>query len=247
MGSSGVSRWLTLVERELAADEVRLLSDEPPLGTDRCIVVPIPDGRSLVATFSDPPADRPAMVRRLEMLVRSFHELLAESAPDRPKERLPMTLSAHLGALVERASAVDGVVIDAKSPVVWGAATMLDVSLVLGLAETGEGLPANDRADIPQERLLRAIEDVRGLGRAAELTKGRHFRHVVSTEALAYAAHSFAGIYILVLVFDGPFDELRAERCILEALPTIERFVLALPPRDPTPEPRASSASKRRR
>jgi hypothetical protein len=48
-------------------------------------------------------------------------------------------------------------------------------------------------------------------------------------------AVSFASIYLLVLAFDGPFDEVRAERAVLESLPRVERLVLALPPLDPDP------------
>jgi hypothetical protein len=36
-------------------------------------------------------------------------------------------------------------------------------------------------------------------------------------------------------VFAGEFDELRAERAVLESLHRIERLVLALPPLDPDP------------
>ena len=50
-----------------------------------------------------------------------------------------------------------------------------------------------------------------------------------------YVARSFADIYVLVLVFDRPYDELCAEREIAAALPVIERLILALPPLDPGP------------
>jgi hypothetical protein len=60
-------------------------------------------------------------------------------------------------------------------------------------------------------------------------------------------AHSFAGIYLLVLIFDAPFDELRAERAVLDALGRIERLVLALPPHDPDPTEGAGVVAMRRR
>jgi hypothetical protein len=68
-----------------------------------------------------------------------------------------------------------------------------------------------------------------------------------STARPSYVAQSFAGIYVLVLVYAEPFDELRAERAIVEALPRIERLVLALPSRDPPPAPIAGVVAFGRR
>ena len=58
---------------------------------------------------------------------------------------------------------------------------------------------------------------------------------------------SFATIYMLVVVFDRPFDELRAERSVTHALPTIERLVLALPPMDPDPPVAGAGVMRMRR
>jgi hypothetical protein len=69
----------------------------------------------------------------------------------------------------------------------------------------------------------------------AALRRGRHLRHVEHAGEGPFLAHSFAGIYCLVLVFDGPFDELRAERMVSEVLVRVEQLVLALPPLDPSP------------
>ena len=63
---------------------------------------------------------------------------------------------------------------------------------------------------------------------------------------LAYFAHSFAGIYLVVLVFDGVFDELRSERAVTEALPRIESLVLALPPQGPDAGPSGDVVALRR-
>lgn len=60
-------------------------------------------------------------------------------------------------------------------------------------------------------------------------------RRLVHQENLGYFARSFAGIYVLVLYFPGPFSELQVEGTALHYLPVIERHVLGLPPVDPTP------------
>lgn len=100
------------------------------------------------------------------------------------------------------------------------------------------------------EATRRAIASIRALP-ALELDmlhKGRHLRHVERGQggAAYYLALSFSGIYILVLVFDDGFDELRAERAAHESLARVERLVLALPPLDPGPEPMGGVIAFRR-
>lgn len=96
-----------------------------------------------------------------------------------------------------------------------------------------------DGEDAEPEATRRAIASIRALP-ALELDmlhKGRHLRHVERGGGGSYyLALSFSGIYLLVLVFDDNFDELRAERAAHESLPRVERLVLALPPLDPGPE-----------
>lgn len=48
----------------------------------------------------------------------------------------------------------------------------------------------------------------------------------------SYLGESFAGIYVLVVGFDGTFDPFRARARVREALPRIEALTLALPPPD---------------
>lgn len=48
-------------------------------------------------------------------------------------------------------------------------------------------------------------------------------------------ARSFASIYWLLLIFDGPYSELHAEAALLHLLPTVEQLVTALPPLEPPP------------
>ena len=91
----------------------------------------------------------------------------------------------------------------------------------------------------------RAIGIIRSLPSLALLHKGRHLRHV-SREGSYYLVLSFSSIYLLCMVFDGDFDELRAERAAQESLPRIERLVLALPPLDPDPQPMGGVVALRR-
>ena len=94
---------------------------------------------------------------------------------------------------------------------------------------------AHDEQDEP-EITRRAIGLIRSLPQLDLLHKGRHLRHVSRGES-SYLVLSFSSIYLLCMVFDGDFDELRAERAAHESLPRIERLVLALPPLDPDPQP----------
>src|ERR1019366_7355813 len=67
-------------------------------------------------------------------------------------------------------------------------------------------LPADASAELTELSRL-AVQDIRGLAALATLHKGGHLRHVVRGEALGYVAHSFAGIYVLLVVFSSAFDE----------------------------------------
>ena len=189
---------------------------------------------------------------------------------------VPLSLHGELRALATRAGGTDVVVIDVDSPVVWGSALKdrsaddhappfpgpapevsrpqlvsgaadSDVSLPGGLpgdAESPRPVPVVDAA--VQARSNAAIALVRKLPYVGQAHKGRHFRHAESTADLGVLALSFSGIYVLVLVFEGDFDELRAERAAAEALPRIERLVLALPPFDPEPTPIGDAMAIRR-
>jgi hypothetical protein len=248
-----LDRFLALVRRELGADDAYVLEpgDEPP--EDACVLFGrFADGRGVAARFAQPPADRDAKQRRLEMLASTFDTLVEDVVHGR-KSRPPVTHSLHdeLLALCARAAAVNAIVIDAHSPVVWAAAHAEGVVAQPPLASSPRVAesPANeDGGGEPRMATLskRALHEVRGLSDLAALRKGKHVRHVERAGEAPFIAHSFAGIYLLVMAFDGAFDELRAERAILEALPRVERLVLALPPLDPSPSTGAGVIALRR-
>jgi hypothetical protein len=268
-------RFVTLAKRELQADDVRMLAlGETTPEAPNVLVTRLSDGRHVVASFAEAPKDREALERRLSMLASTFAEALTGPASEKTRARPRPATSLHeeLKALAARARALDVVVIDTDSPVVWGCASvparprarnelllrevsdrelssrvddesgpLQDVTLeVVGDRVRTQPLPAESSSvvtedDVPDESeaTRRAVAAVRRLPLDG-LHKGRHLRHVERGDDHLLAL-SFSGIYILCLVFDGDFDELRAERAAADAMPRIERLVLALPPLDPDP------------
>lgn len=278
--SPAFERFIALAKRELQADDVRLLGlGEVTPEADNVLVSRLRDGRHVVATFAEAPEDRDALERRLVMLANTFVDALASPPSEKTRARPPVATSLHeeLKALAARARALDVLVIDTDSPVVWGCASVparprAQSALLLREVSEHELASRADDGDLPppvessasltptglrdsapvpiessasvsegdeepsreSDAARAAVASIRRLPELDGLRKGRHLRHV-ERETSFYLAMSFSGIYILCLVFDGSFDELRAERAAADALPRIERLVLALPPLDPEP------------
>lgn len=318
-------RFLSLAQRELSADDVRLLDagESPPVAAN-VVLAKLPDGRHVVASFGTPPTELAVLERRLAILVGTFAEALSEPTSERGKSRPPVSTSLHeeLKALAHRARAIDVVVIDGDSPVVWGCASisarprarnamlLRDVSdrelsahdepsapagglhavpaaddsgplqdptapignlrmapppaessqAVVARAPRESGMHGDGAADFDHELAhghdyltdaeepeptRRAIALIRALPSLALLHKGKHVREI-AREGASYLVLSFSSIYLLCLVFEGDFDELRAERAAQESLPRIERLVAALPPLDPDPQPTGGVVALRR-
>jgi len=237
-----LERFLALVCRELAALEARVLEgEESAPDDDRALVCPFADGRSVLVRFAEPPADREAKQRRLEMLASTFDTVVEETSHGR-RSRPPVVTSLHdeLTALCTRAAALNVIVIDANSPVVWGAAHPEGVVQQPPLASSPRmsEAPANDEGERSGGMAVlsrRAVHAVSGLPELAALRKGKHVRHLEREAETPFVAYSFGSIYIVVVVYGEAFDELRAERAVVDSLPRIERLVLALPPLDPQP------------
>lgn len=250
--SDDLERMLGLVRRELGAAEAQVRSADEALNSGELhLGCRLPDGRIVEARFDAPPADREAKQRRLEMLAATLDTLADEASPSR-RSRPPVAVSLHdeLGVLCRRAASVNALVIDANSPVVWGAAFPEGVVATPPLASSPRvaEAPANDEGlseGAPVLLSRRAVHAVRAWPELGALRKGRHVRKAEQGDP-AVLAHSFASIYIVLLVFDGTFDELRAERALIDALPRIEGLVLALPPLDPEPTQGAGAMAMRR-
>lgn len=261
-------RFVTLAKRELQADDVRMLAlGEATPEAPNVLVCRLEDGRHVVASFAEEPKDRDALERRLSMLANTFSSALATPPSEKTRARPPVATSLHeeLKALAFRARALDVVVIDTDSPVVWGCASvparprarselllrevsdrelasqvddesgpLQDVTPIPTVPESSAMITSEEDVAEESEATRRAVAAVRRLPALDGLHKGRHLRHV-ERDGNYLLALSFSGIYILCLVFDGEFDELRAERAAADALPRIERLVFALPPLDPDP------------
>jgi hypothetical protein len=183
------------------------------------------------------------------MLASTFDAGDTEPRPVR-SSRPPVarSLQDELQALTNRAAAVNAFVIDANSPVVWGAARPEDIAVEPASASSPRMTEAANQALGSDSTTVshRALRAVRALPEIAALRKGKHVRCVQGRGASPLVAHSFAGIYLLVVAFEAPFDELRAERAVMDALPRVERLVLALPPHDPDPTQGAGAMAMRR-
>lgn len=197
----------------------------------RAFDVVVIDGDSPVVWGS---ASAPARPRaRSSLLLREMSDRELVSDPDDESGRL-QDVSMPLESSPVAVGANDATADDKPS-------AELRVAAESGTDETADtDFAAHEERDGdegPDPALTRlAIGSLRRLPELAGLHKGRHLRHV-ERDGTYYLALSFSGIYLLCLVFDGEFDELRAERAAHESLPRIERLVLALPPLNPDPEP----------
>ena len=276
--ASALDRFLSLVRREMHAEDVRVLPpDAGPPSAENVLCGLLHDGRQVVVAFPEAPGDREALSRRLDMLLQTFSQS-SDLAGRQKGARLPIarSLQDELRALAKRANAVDALVIDAHSPVVWGSAVarteapasipsdveLVDVSrrelIVVAAPGAAGAAPAQDDigtfvphgtepgAEDLAARSLRAIDQVRDLDVIDTLHKGGHLHRLVRDADFGYLAQSFASIYVLIVVFGEPFDELRAERAVGDSLPRIERRVMALPPLDPPKAPMAGVIAFRR-
>jgi hypothetical protein len=255
--SSDLERFLALVRRELGALETSVVDageaegDAEPTAATNELRSDLGDGRAVVARFDAEPSDRETKQRRLDMLASTF-DVVADEAEHETKSRPPVarSLRDELTAVCARAAAVNVFVIDANSPIVWGAAHPEGVATEPPAMSSPRLAEANtsEEAGEPEVAVLsrRALHWVRGMPILADLRKGKYVRHVQRDAPVPLLAHSFAGIYVVVLVYAAPFDELRAERALAEAIPRIERLVLALPPLDPAPSDGAGVIAMRR-
>jgi len=231
-----------LIRRDIGATSVSVIGPGANLADAAALRVALPRGYELIVEVADEEADREALQRRLDVLVESFRESLDEALRASERPHAAELLHAELQALAEAAGASDAVVIDAASQVIWGAATAKDASPRIAKAfapvihiDPAVRRRATSSLPPPRSRSERVIDAVRALPAMAGLARGATFAHADRDADIPYAARSLGMIYVLILVFDEPFDQIRAERELQGRVDTIERLVLALPPLEPTP------------
>lgn len=218
MSQDALSRFLQLVERELGGARARIeLSLHAP--EEGALSAPLPNGFRVVVIGHAPAASELGHARLLA-LVESFlggvDDAAFPVAHESPRP-VAVALTEALALLARQARAESAWVIDDSTPEIWGGSLPhagLDVDAALREAEPST---APSTLDPALQRALRAIAERRGGGSAEGPTIARRF----------------AGIYELVLVFEGAYSELHAEAAIVRGLPWIERLVTSLPPRDP--------------
>jgi hypothetical protein len=114
-------RLVELVRRELNAEDARIEIGGRDPSEPRALWCPLPSGARLVVLFAAPPADRVSMQQRLQAFVEAFRGPLTNGSDPTPASGTMVQRALHheLRALVNRTGAVDAVVIDASSPVIW--------------------------------------------------------------------------------------------------------------------------------
>lgn len=119
---SALERLINILKRELDALDVHVKTEET-LADQAEITWPLGPNRWLALTFPSPPTDLQPKRERLAILAESFADLIAEASRETPRPRPEpiATLQSELNALAGRTHATCALVIDAKSPIIWGA------------------------------------------------------------------------------------------------------------------------------
>jgi hypothetical protein len=161
VGDAAVLKLVELVCRDLGARDARVEIGGREPEDLRLVWCPMPPNRRLVAVFEAPPDDRDSVYERLRALVESFSDLTA-SSPDEPSRAGDLRglasrrLDDELHALTLRTGAVSALVIDDRSPVIWGTSeprpvAQQDIETAL---RTASAAMAADAAGIDLEHLI---------------------------------------------------------------------------------------------
>lgn len=114
-------RLLDLVQRELAAQDARFELGGRDPEEPRIVWHKLPNGWRIVAIFAAPPADPASVQERLARLSETFSGPTDDGEQlGRGREAMTHRLDDELEVLATRAGAIGAIVIDDKSPVLWG-------------------------------------------------------------------------------------------------------------------------------
>lgn len=257
-------RLLDLVRQRLAAKDARIeIGGDPPADSD-CVWVALNPHRRLVAVFEDkPPADAGT---KLTALADAFRTSADEPASDGPaalsRRTRPSELDAELNGLALRANALCALLIDASSPMVWGRShaelatettTLLDIAGAVNIDDPGaliadpatwppalreHAVGAGKDPQIARRLLAGAlgVEAARLLVQEEPTAVGS-IHDIERRGSFTFMIRSLAGVYLLILGFEGGFSEPQAEGVIQRSSSELEKLIVKLPPTDPPPKP----------
>ncbi len=229
MTDTALGRLLSLVKKELSADDARIeLGGRPPTSAS-AVWCPIADGR-LVALFDAPPSDAAMLQRRLSVLLASFEETTAEAGNlelHAGTRNVQARLDETLSDLAVRAGATLALVCDVSAPLIWGCSRGMPGS-------RGEAVDVVDRI----------ARDFSGELAPKLRSSHNHVLRLSQNDDGEYLARLFGGTYAVVLYFESVLSEPVAVGALLHAVPVIERLVVSLPPVDPTPGGRVIRLSR---
>ena len=117
-------RLLEVVRRELGADDARIEVGGRPPSDPSSLCCELASGWRLVAVFDRPPPEPEAALALLAALAASFSDLGSRDLPERlpgiARANAQRRLDDELHLLAARVGAVRALVIDDRSPILWG-------------------------------------------------------------------------------------------------------------------------------
>jgi hypothetical protein len=155
-----VFKWLSLVTRELGAADAKLELGGAAPTDERVLHRPVPGGFRLVVTFAEPPADRDKAMSTLDTYVATFASVVREARKSVPKPSISVAgreLSDFLSGLADRVGAERAVVLDDRSPALFGDSH--DVSAALDIDDAVFGGRLLERVTLSASEIASVLDD----------------------------------------------------------------------------------------
>lgn len=124
MRTDPLLRFLDIARREMGAADAHLELGGREPESERVITTSLDGGFRLVLQFSEPPSNRSDLLTKLETLVSSFSSTLdTELGTRQEATSVPAVraLAEELAVLAERIGHASAIVVDVRSPEIWGA------------------------------------------------------------------------------------------------------------------------------
>jgi len=181
VNTESLLRLIELVRRELGADDARLELGGRDPDDPRLLFRMLPNGFRVVAVFAEAPVQRELLEEKLRLLLVSFagigNEIGDSPTSYRPPAQAQHDLDEELAILVERSEATRALVIDDRSPMVWGSSELPrgveDIAAMTLAADTADraeelGLDLAELLGLPEDEALRRVRE-----KGPERTTGR--------------------------------------------------------------------------